>query len=204
MSAANSVRDEMPSLRKIEATWLATVRSDVSRRRAMSRFDWPCSNRRATSRSEAVNSSQLAGGAMGKLTRNRSEPGNRDATMSPKVPLFAMATTSADRQLDADALWDGLASGRFTLLEMHDRGDRRILMVRENPAAAGRARALTAIERDVAERIARGQSNKSAAFDLAITASAVGGTLARALRKLGLRHRTDLARLLPPGAQVSN
>ncbi|MFN2570929.1 MAG: helix-turn-helix transcriptional regulator [Gemmatimonadales bacterium] len=94
-------------------------------------------------------------------------------------------------------LWDALVSGRWSLIDCEDREDgRRLLLLRRND----RVRPLTPREREVARRVAIGQSNKAIAIDLGITSSGVARLLGRALRKLGLETRLQLVMLLPGSA----
>jgi DNA-binding NarL/FixJ family response regulator len=100
----------------------------------------------------------------------------------------------------SSALWRGIASGRWSIAETFVDKGRRYLLVRRTPAGQERRRALTARERDVAERVCLGLSNKEIGYELGIAVPTVSGRLARALRRLGLRSRVELARLMPPGA----
>jgi DNA-binding CsgD family transcriptional regulator len=59
--------------------------------------------------------------------------------------------------------------------------------------------ALSDRERRIAELVARGRSNKEVAATLFISAKTVENNLSRIYAKLGVRTRTELARVLPPG-----
>jgi DNA-binding NarL/FixJ family response regulator len=62
--------------------------------------------------------------------------------------------------------------------------------------AAGRLTALTPRERDVADAVARGESNGQIARALSMTATTVKSHVSRALTKLGLENRVQLAVLV--------
>ena len=94
-------------------------------------------------------------------------------------------------------LWEALVSRRWALIDCQDgEGGRRFLLLKKNE----RPRPLTPREREVVRRVAIGESNKAIAIDLGITPSRVARILARALRKLGLRTRLQLALLVPGSA----
>jgi DNA-binding CsgD family transcriptional regulator len=107
---------------------------------------------------------------------------------------------SAPGAWSSSALWRGIVSGRWSIAETFVENGRRYLLVRRNPAGQQMRRALTAREREVAERVCLGLSNKEIGWELGIAVPTVSGRLARALRRLGLRSRVELARLMPPGA----
>jgi DNA-binding NarL/FixJ family response regulator len=63
-------------------------------------------------------------------------------------------------------------------------------------AAAGRLAVLTPRERDVADAVARGESNGQIASALSMTSTTVKSHVSRALTKLGLENRVQLAILV--------
>jgi DNA-binding NarL/FixJ family response regulator len=100
----------------------------------------------------------------------------------------------------SSALWRGIASGRWSIAETFVDDGRQYLLIRRNAASQEKRHALTGREREVAERVCLGLSNKEIAYELGIAVPTVSGRLARALRRLGLHSRVELARLMPPGA----
>lgn len=66
---------------------------------------------------------------------------------------------------------------------------------RQNPSPEA---VLTASELRAAELAASGATNREVAAALFVSVKTVEGTLSRVYRKLGVRSRTDLARLVPP------
>ena len=63
-------------------------------------------------------------------------------------------------------------------------------------AGAAGSSSLTAAEQLVAAEVAHGRTNREVAAALYISESTVEGTLWRVYRKLGVRSRSELARLL--------
>lgn len=94
----------------------------------------------------------------------------------------------------AFALFDGLASGRYTLVDRFERDGRRYVVAYENEPDVARLRALTAREREILLRAAQGQPVKRIAVELGITPNAAGAYLASARKKTGVRSREELAR----------
>jgi DNA-binding CsgD family transcriptional regulator len=107
---------------------------------------------------------------------------------------------SAPGAWSSSALWQGIVSGRWSIAKTFVENGRRYLLVRRNPAGQEARHALTARECEVAERVCLGLSNKEIGWELGIAVPTVSGRLARALRRLGLGSRVELARLMPPGA----
>ncbi|MCZ7687270.1 MAG: LuxR C-terminal-related transcriptional regulator [Sandaracinaceae bacterium] len=95
-----------------------------------------------------------------------------------------------ERGLD---LWAGLVAGRSSLVDRFVADGRRLVVAIKNPPSVLDPRALTERERQIVELAAEGASNKNIAYTLGIGESGVGTQLGRALRKLGLERRTELA-----------
>jgi DNA-binding NarL/FixJ family response regulator len=100
----------------------------------------------------------------------------------------------------SSTLWRRIVSGRWSIALSFVESGRRYLLVRRNAAGQQSRRALTAREREVAERVCLGLSNKEIAYQLGIAIPTVSGRLARALRRLRIKSRIELARMMPPGA----
>lgn len=95
-----------------------------------------------------------------------------------------------ERGLD---LWAGLVAGRFSLVDRFVADGRRLVVAIKSPPSVLDPRALTERERQIVELAAEGASNKNIAYTLGVGESGVGTQLGRALRKLGLERRTELA-----------
>jgi len=109
--------------------------------------------------------------------------------------------------LHEQAVWRGLMSGRWTLIDHFDAGGRRFVVARGKPGSAARSPVgrLTDRERDVCARAAAGCANKVIAAELGVAVSTVGMLLLRATRKLRCTSREDLIRAVrfaeEPGQQ---
>jgi DNA-binding CsgD family transcriptional regulator len=84
------------------------------------------------------------------------------------------------------------------LVDRFESDGKRFVLAIRNPPQLTDPRALTERERQVAHLVAQGTSNKMIAYSLGISESTVATQLARALRKLGLRRREELALELSP------
>jgi len=95
------------------------------------------------------------------------------------------------------AVWQGLLSGRWTLIDHFDAGGRRFVIARGTPASAARRPVgrLTDRERDACARAAAGCANKVIAAELGVAVSTVGMLLLRATRKLRCTSREELIRV---------
>lgn len=125
---------------------------------------------------------------------------------SARERLRAMArdvdrARTRERRRDADealALWRGLVSGRWSLVDHFDTDGRRYVVAMCNPPQGRPLRALSEREGQVAALAAHGYSHKLTAYALGLAPSTVAGHLQRAIRKLGLRNRTELVARLSP------
>jgi DNA-binding CsgD family transcriptional regulator len=100
-----------------------------------------------------------------------------------------------ERPEEAVEVWEGLVSGRWSLVERFDRDGRRYLLAHRNEPAAPDLRGLTTGERQVLSYAALGHANKLIAYDLGLSPGAVSRRLASAARKLGARTRAELMEL---------
>jgi DNA-binding NarL/FixJ family response regulator len=106
------------------------------------------------------------------------------------------ARSAAIRRSDDGAavdMWQALVSGRWSLIDRFESDGRRFTVAIENEPRVADPRALSPRERCVVQLAARGHANKSIAYSLGLAAGTVGALLARALRKLGLGSRAELA-----------
>jgi DNA-binding CsgD family transcriptional regulator len=101
----------------------------------------------------------------------------------------ACATGPAEIQ----RLWDELVGGRWALLDQFVQGGRRHLIARRRRSALGRA-ALTPAEMISIATVVDGRPQKVAAAELGVAESTISTHVRRAMRKLGLATRADLAR----------
>lgn len=97
----------------------------------------------------------------------------------------------ADRADPAPArLWNALLAGHWKLASVTDTDGQRMLVLRRDRASA--AELLTARERDVLRAAASGVPSKYAANELGVCVTTFSTHLGRAMRKLGIRDRSQL------------
>ncbi len=120
----------------------------------------------------------------------------RDAVLRAEEARAAGRRSSPDRALE---LWQGLVEGRWSLVDRFDDGGRRFVVAVQNRQSLGDPRGLSLREREVAEWIGLGQSDKEIAYTLGISGSAVANAAARARRKLEVASRAELAAFFAPG-----
>lgn len=111
------------------------------------------------------------------------------------------------REFAADAaralsLWRGLFDGQWTVFDVFDTDGRRFIVAHENAPEVAADLRLTRRERQVAELVARGNSDTLTSYILGLSISTVRTHLTRALRKLRMRSSRQLtdvaAQLLGP------
>lgn len=101
------------------------------------------------------------------------------------------------------ALWKGLVSARWTLVEEFDSHGSRYVVARENAPEPKRVTFLTLTENSVVSYASRGFSTKEIAYTLGISATTVRVLLMRAARRCGVRSREELAQLYKKSAAGS-
>jgi DNA-binding CsgD family transcriptional regulator len=100
------------------------------------------------------------------------------------------------RKSDPDravAEWKGLIAARWTLIDHFESDGRRYLLARRNEAAREGYSALSDREQQALGFAHLGHNNKLIAYEMGISPSTVAVLLHRAMKKLGLRSRADLA-----------
>jgi DNA-binding NarL/FixJ family response regulator len=105
-------------------------------------------------------------------------------------------TTKSGRDEHALEVWQGLISGRWSLVERFDSDGKRFMLAHKNAEDVADPRGLTPLEMRVAGLAARGYSDKLIAYHLGVAESTASVQLAGALRKLSLGSRIELVRLL--------
>ncbi|HEV2365181.1 MAG TPA: LuxR C-terminal-related transcriptional regulator [Caulobacteraceae bacterium] len=122
------------------------------------------------------------------------------------VRLVDRARTRAGRQdsIAAMAEWEGLVSGRWSLIDRFDSDDRRFVVAVRNDPRFPDPRGLSLRERQVAEFAGVGRSAKEIGYLLGVAAPSVENSLRRAQAKLGLRSRLELTDFFSPQGVRSN
>ena len=130
--------------------------------------------------------------AEGPATTRAARAALREAAVAVDRARGRMRRDDPDRSLD---LWRGLVSGRWSIVDRFDSDGRRYLVARRNDPTMPDPRALSLRERQVVGFAALGHSNKLIAYELGLAETTVATNLARAMRKLGVRNRVELAAL---------
>lgn len=97
---------------------------------------------------------------------------------------------------EALPMWRGLVEGRWSLVDREDTDGRRFVVAQRNDLDATEPPSLTQIERQVVLYAAQGESNARIAYWLGLDSTRVARELSRALNKLGVDSRDQLADLL--------
>jgi len=136
------------------------------------------------------------GGATGKVAR---------ASLAEAVRRVERARGRLRRTDPEEALsiWCALFDGRWSVVERSESDGRRLMLARYNPPGERDPKALTQGERDVLACVARGHSNKYAAYLLGVATSTVSSRLESALRKLGGPSRREAIGMLGGGAPTA-
>jgi DNA-binding NarL/FixJ family response regulator len=95
-------------------------------------------------------------------------------------------------------LWQGLVSGRWSLVDKWESDGRRYVAAYENGTSLGERRGFAPGELDALRMHLLRATDKEIAFALGLEVSTIGRVLANAARRIGLRSRADLARLSMP------
>ncbi|HEU4855032.1 MAG TPA: helix-turn-helix transcriptional regulator [Nitrosospira sp.] len=96
--------------------------------------------------------------------------------------------------------WEGLVSGRWSMVDRFDSDGRRFVVAVKNDPAHPDPRGLTARERQVAEFVGLGSSSKQIAYTLGLSEAAITNCTARAQEKLGLTSRSELVTFFAPNS----
>jgi DNA-binding CsgD family transcriptional regulator len=96
------------------------------------------------------------------------------------------------------AAWEGLVSGRWSLIDRFDSDQRRFVVAVRNDPQFPDPRGLSQRERQVAEYAGLGRSAKEIAYLLGVSAASVENSLRRVQAKLGLGSRVELTAFFSP------
>ena len=104
------------------------------------------------------------------------------------------ARTRAERSdyQESALLWQGLVSGRWTLIDRFEENDKRFVVALRNENTPREQRLLTPQEELVAQLASRGDQDKDIAYALGIAPATVQTHLKSVLRKFGRSKRIDL------------
>lgn len=137
-----------------------------------------------------------------KLVDARGEAKTRTAreALVEATQRIERARTSARANGSAHVLelWQGLVSGRWSLVDKWERDGRRYVAAYENGATVGKVQGFAAWEVRILEMHLLRATTDEIGFALGISRSTVERVLSNAARRIGLRNRTELARLSEP------
>jgi len=106
----------------------------------------------------------------------------------------ARTSSRADVE-EALALWKGLVSARWTLVDHFDAQGTRYIVARENAPDGSTLSKLTLTERAVVAYAARGLTTKEIAYTLGLADATIRVLLMRAARRCGVASRGELVKL---------
>ncbi|MGM0557071.1 MAG: response regulator transcription factor [Myxococcota bacterium] len=100
------------------------------------------------------------------------------------------------RPYEALQLWKGLVRGRYSLVETFDTDGKRFYVARRNDPKVDSPKPLSQRERQVAAYVGLGLDNRCIGYTLGLSESTIATYVSRAIRKLGLKSRSDLIQLV--------
>jgi DNA-binding CsgD family transcriptional regulator len=136
--------------------------------------------------------------AGGKLYDASAKAASRDAQVALRQAARAIDRARVRRSREPDGAleaWHALVAARWSLVDRFESDGRSFLIAKPNPPRPPPTGTLTPRERAVVALAALGRSNKLIAYELGLSAGAVGNYLARAQHKLGAGSRATLIRL---------
>ena len=141
------------------------------------------------------------GGRIVHAESDAKSPAARDRLRDAVVARDRARTNAvrADAQ-EALALWPGLVSGRWSLVDRFESDGRRFVVARRNPPAPAFPLAFSVRERQVFGHLVQGDSVKLTAYSLGLAPSTVSSIAHSLLLKLGARSIAQLPTLNLMGA----
>lgn len=116
------------------------------------------------------------------------------------VRRIERSRTRAGRENVDEALnnWEGLVSGRWSMVDRFDSDGRRFIVAIKNDPAHPDPRGLTPRERQISEYVGLGCASKEIAYTLGLSETAITNSTARVQRKLGIGSRAELVAFFAP------
>jgi DNA-binding NarL/FixJ family response regulator len=121
------------------------------------------------------------------------DDGRNDLRNAIQKRLLANAVRTDPRL--ALELWHALIAGRWSIVDHVDNDGKRFILAKRNAPGVREPASLTANERLVLFYATWGHSNKLIGYETGLSPAAVSTHLRRALRKLRMKSRTELARV---------
>lgn len=117
-------------------------------------------------------------------------------TEASRAVAMARGRMRYDAPDDALSIWQGLVDGRWSLADRVEPSGRRVIVAYLNEPDLARPALITAREAVVARHAADGAALKEIAYALGISIATVQGALGRAMKKLRVTSRAELARVV--------
>ncbi|SFE35103.1 helix-turn-helix transcriptional regulator [Nitrosomonas sp. Nm166] len=116
------------------------------------------------------------------------------------VRYIERSRTQVGRENVDEALnnWEGLVSGRWSMVDRFDSDGRRFIVAIKNDPAYPDPRGLTPRERQIAEYVGLGCASKEIAYTLGLSEAAITNCTARVQNKLGITSRPELVAFFAP------
>ena len=112
-----------------------------------------------------------------------------DATKAIDRARGRLRRVEPERALE---LWQGLVSGRWSLVDQFDHDGRRFIVAKRNEVTTCGWNALSDREAQILSYLGEGQAPKLIAYQLGVSPANVNAALSRTMRKLSVRSRLEL------------
>jgi DNA-binding CsgD family transcriptional regulator len=131
----------------------------------------------------------------GKVLHREDEVTRNDASTLSEAAKGIDRARGRLRRVDPDralALWQGLVSGRWSLVDQFDHDGRRFVVAKRNAISPRKWKALSPREAQILAYLAEGQAPKLIGYQLGLSTSTVSTDVARMIRKLSVSSRLEL------------
>ena len=115
-----------------------------------------------------------------------------ELSTAAQARAWARSSSGRDQPRKAIALWKGLVSGRWSLVDHFDNDGKQYVLACRNEPVRPASSALSAREQQVLALARLGHSNKVIAYELGLAHATVRVLVARVAKKLGVSTREQL------------
>jgi DNA-binding CsgD family transcriptional regulator len=131
----------------------------------------------------------------GKVVHRENEVTREDASALSDAAKGIDRARGRLRRVDPEralSLWQGLVSGRWSLVDQFDNDGRRFVMAKRNAITPRGWDVLSERQTQILAYLAEGQAPKIIAYQLGLSMTTVSSDLSRAMRNLSVRSRLEL------------
>jgi DNA-binding CsgD family transcriptional regulator len=131
----------------------------------------------------------------GKVLHRENEVTRHDATTLSDAAKGIDRARGRLRRVDPEralALWQGLVSGRWSLVDQFDNDGRRFVVAKRNAITSRAWSVLSEREAQILAYLAEGQAPKLIAYQLGLSMATVSTELSRIMRKISVGSRLEL------------